>query len=196
MSDNRVGTKLRQLREDRQWTVDDLADQSEVSSGMIQQIEAGDLIPSLTPLLRIARGMGVRLGTFLDDDAHQGPVVVRAGQGRAMARFSGGSEHVHTPDGTLKFVSVAPDKKDRHMEPFLIDVQPSNSEQSETHLSSHEGEEFIYVLEGTLEVAYGKTTERLEAGDSIYYDSVVPHHVRAVGDQPAKILAVVYAPLV
>jgi len=50
------------------------------------------------------------------------------------------------------------------------------------------------VLSGTLEVEYGKDVTTLEAGDSIYYDSIVPHQVRAAGDAPARILAVVYAP--
>jgi quercetin dioxygenase-like cupin family protein len=77
------------------------------------------------------------------------------------------------------------------MEPFLIDVQPRNGEHPP--LSSHEGEEFIYVLEGRIEINYGKTDYTLEAGDSIYYDSIVPHDVHALGGN-ARILAVVYTP--
>ncbi|RSD33176.1 MAG: MerR family transcriptional regulator [Methanohalophilus sp.] len=76
------------------------------------------------------------------------------------------------------------------MEPFIIDVHP---QQGEHPLSSHEGEEFIYVLEGEIEILYGKETYNLEAGDSIYYDSVVPHDLHAV-DEDAKIMAVVYTP--
>ncbi len=59
---------------------------------------------------------------------------------------------------------------------------------------SHEGEEFIMVMEGTMEISYGKNTYLLEEGDSIYYDSIVPHHVHAYEGQAAKILAVVYTP--
>ena len=78
----------------------------------------------------------------------------------------------------------------KHMEPFVITVRPGEDES----LSSHEGEEFIYVLSGRIAIAYGKDLHDLEPGDSIYYDSLVPHQVRAVGDGPARILAVVYAP--
>ena len=62
-------------------------------------------------------------------------------------------------------------------------------------LSSHEGEEFIMVMEGIMEISYGKNTYLLEEGDSIYYDSIVPHHVHAYEGQAAKILAVIYTPI-
>ena len=62
-------------------------------------------------------------------------------------------------------------------------------------LSSHEGEEFIYVMEGTMEISYGQSSYLLNEGDSIYYDSIVPHHVHAYQGQEAKILAVVYTPI-
>jgi quercetin dioxygenase-like cupin family protein len=62
-------------------------------------------------------------------------------------------------------------------------------------LSTHEGEEFIHVLDGAVEVEYGKETHALAAGDSIYYDSIVPHQVRAAAGEPARILAVVFAPV-
>ena len=62
-------------------------------------------------------------------------------------------------------------------------------------LSSHEGEEFIYVMEGVVEIAYGKKKHVIEAGDSIYYDSIVPHHVHGFEGQAARILAVVYTPI-
>ena len=84
-------------------------------------------------------------------------------------------------------------KADRHMEPFIIDVDATDD--IDFVLSSHEGEEFIFVMEGVMEVCYGKNTYLLEAGDSIYYDSIVPHHVHGYRGQAAKILAVVYTPM-
>ena len=77
------------------------------------------------------------------------------------------------------------------MEPFIVELVPSSG--SDFVQSSHEGEEFIYVLAGTIEINYGKTIYTLSEGDSIYYDSVVDHNVHAANDLPAKILAVIYA---
>ena len=187
---NHIGSKIRQLRETRDVSVAELAGQIQASPALIEKLEAGELVPSLTPLLRIARGLGVRLGTLLDDHPRSGPVLARAGEARNVTRFSG-------HDGTegrsgLDFLALATDKQDRHMEPFVIEVHPPQS--AEHPLSSHEGEEFLYVLEGSIEVLYGRDTHRLAAGDSIYYDSVVPHHVHATDDSDARLLAVVYTP--
>lgn len=187
---NTLGEKIRQIRESRELTVADLAQNSQVSIEMIEKVEAGQLTPSLSPLLKIARGLGVRLGTFLDDAPQVGPVVVKAGKSDKIVRFSG--DNKHTDKSSLNFFSLASDKKDRHMEPFLIDVEPAQD--GEAKLSSHEGEEFIYVLEGSLEILYGKDKYELNQGDSIYYDSIVPHCVHAQNGSIAKILAVVYAP--
>ncbi len=74
----------------------------------------------------------------------------------------------------------------------MIDVKPRTGEAPP--LSAHEGEEFIYVLTGTVRITYGKNIYELEAGQSIYYDSIVPHDVSAKGDESARILAVIYAP--
>ena len=79
------------------------------------------------------------------------------------------------------------------MEPFIIDVAPTSD--NDFVLSSHEGEEFIIVMEGIMEISYGKATYLLEEGDSIYYDSIVPHHVHTAEGQAAQILAVVYTPV-
>ena len=78
------------------------------------------------------------------------------------------------------------------MEPFIIDIQPN--ERQEFKLSAHEGEEFIYVLSGEVEIVYGKQTYTLCEGDSIFYDSIIKHHVHGVAGKSAKILAVVYIP--
>ncbi len=185
---NSIGPRLRQLRERREWSLDDLARQSGCSVGMIAALEAGELVPSLTPLLRLARGLGVRLGTLLDDQTQDGPAVVRKGEMAATIRFSGNDPA--RKRSTLDFHSLAPHKAARNMEPFLIDVHPARGDVA---LNDHEGEEFIYVLSGRIEIRYGKEVYRLDAGDSIYYESAVPHHVHALGGD-ARILAVVHAP--
>ena len=79
------------------------------------------------------------------------------------------------------------------MEPFIVDIEATND--TEYILSSHEGEEFIYVMEGVIEVSHGKKNHIIKAGDTIYYDSIVPHHVHGYNGQAAKILAVVYTPI-
>ncbi len=188
--ENRIGSKLTTLRESLQLSVDELAERCDCDASVIVRLEAGDIAPSLAPLIKITRALGVRLGTLLDDDTNVGPVVVRKGAAEEASRIK--SLKTSSDAGVLDFFSLAPGKASRHMEPFLIDVNPVPAEQHT--LSSHEGEEFVYVLSGVIEIAYGKDLHVLEAGDSIYYDSIVPHQLRASGDGCGKILAVVYAP--
>ena len=192
-SANIVGQRIKTIREKRQMSVKDLAaaipGEEEGNVQLVESLERGDLVPSLTPLLQIARALGVRLGSFLDDQTGNAVVVTRAVGMEATSRFVG--SNLGGGKAELAFHSLAANKSDRHMEPFLIDVKPHVGEQI---LSTHEGEEFIYVLAGEIEVAYGKDSYQLAAGDSIYYDSIVPHHLHSKGEQTAKILAVVYAP--
>jgi transcriptional regulator with XRE-family HTH domain len=185
---NPLGEKINQLRQSREMSQEELAKASNNDVELIDKLENGALVPSLTPLFNIARALGVRLGTFLDDAPQNGPVLVESGKSKHVVRFSGKCSNCK--ESSLEFNSLAADKQDRHMEPFIIDVHPQKGEHP---LSSHEGEEFIYVLEGEIEILYGKETYNLEAGDSIYYDSVVPHDLHAV-DEDAKIMAVVYTP--
>jgi transcriptional regulator with XRE-family HTH domain len=186
-ADARVGEKLATVRTSLGLSCEELAERSGCEVVVIERIEAGEVAPSLAPLIKITRALGVRLGTLLDDDTRIGPVVTRAEEAEAVARLK--SLETGAGAGTLDFFSLAAGKSARHMEPFLIDVNPAG----EVALSGHEGEEFLFVLAGELEVAYGKDLITLSVGDSIYYDSVVPHQVRAAGDAPARILAVVYA---
>lgn len=186
---SRVGNKIRELRTARGLSVEDLAERSQCAAGIIEELEAGELVPSLAPLTKIARGLGVHLGTFVDTAPHPGPVVVRSDERQNVAKFSG-IGHASSL-GTLDFYSLAVDKAGRHMEPFIIEVHPTVEE--DCTLSCHEGEEFIYVLSGAIEVTHGDQTHLLGPGDSIYYDSTSPHEVRAAGDVAARILAVIYA---
>ncbi len=191
MSENQVGEKIRQLREIKEMSVEELATKSQISVELVERLESGALIPSLTPLLKIAKALNVRLGTFLDDAPQTGPVVVKSGKSENVIRFSGKNSNLE--ESALDFYSLASGKSDRHMEPFVIDVHPPKTE--DYQLSSHEGEEFIYVMKGEIEVLYGKETYLVSEGDSIYYDSVVPHDLHSHGGEDARILAVVYAPI-
>ncbi len=189
--ENKIGKKIRQVRENKGISVEELAISSGNSVELIKNLEEGAYIPSLTPLFKIAKALDVRLGTFLDDMPHTGPFLVKAGKSEEVIHFSGSDSNLE--ESTLDFYSLAYGKGDRHMEPFVIDIHPKSTDDYE--LSSHEGEEFIYVMDGEIEILYGQEKYLLYTGDSIYYDSVIPHNLHAHSESGAKILAVVYAPL-
>lgn len=184
-----IGVKIASIRKQKSISTDELAERCGFTCALMVKIEENKAIPSLGHLIKVARALGVRLGTFLDDMDQLGPVVNRSGDIKQGTSFSNQNS---TARLNLDFFPLASDKSGRHMEPFIVDINPSAS--SEFVQSSHEGEEFIYVLSGNIEIKYGKTIYTLSEGDSIYYDSVVDHHVHTADELPAKILAVVYAP--
>ncbi|MBQ8242950.1 MAG: helix-turn-helix transcriptional regulator [Bacteroidaceae bacterium] len=186
-----VGEKIKSLRETKEISIAELAERTGLAEEQINRIENNVDIPSLAPLIKIARALGVRLGTFLDDQDEMGAVVYHKDEEtKETISFSNNAMDTRTH---MRYLSLAKSKSDRHMEPFIVDIEATND--TEYSLSSHEGEEFIYVMEGVVEVSHGKKIHVIKAGDSIYYDSIVPHHVHGHEGQAAKILAVVYTPI-
>ncbi|MDR2810195.1 MAG: XRE family transcriptional regulator [Tannerellaceae bacterium] len=186
-----IGSKIKTIRETKQLSLAEVSERSGLSEEQIERIENNTNIPSLAPLIKIARVLGVRLGTFLDDQSELGPVICRKNDG-AENNGINFSNNASTAHKHMEYHSLSQDKTGRHMEPFLIDIAPSKN--VNFILSTHEGEEFIYVLKGIVEIDYGKNTYVLEEGDSIYYDSIVAHHVHAYNGTPSRILGIVYTP--
>ena len=187
--DTRTGAKLTTLRDSLGLTVEQVAQRSGCDVAVIQQLEAGELAPSLAPLIKITRALGCRLGTLLDDDAQMGPVVTR-GDGERVGRPPAQPRDRHARPRPAR-VLLAGGRQERAPHGAL---SHSRAARRRAGAVDHEGEEVIYVLDGSIEIEYGKDLHVLGVGDSIYYDSIVPHQVRAAGTAAATILAVIYAP--
>ena len=187
---NKLGSKIKTLREAHHLTQQDLADRCQADVETIAGLEAGELPPTLAPLIKITRALGVRLGTLMDDDEALGPVYIDSSQMEEVTRLKSLET---TSGGDLSYFSLAAGKPSRHMDPFVITITPSG--ELDHKLVSHEGEEWLYGMEGEVEIEYGKELYVLHPGESIYYDSIVPHQVRAHEGQEAKFLAVVYTPI-
>jgi transcriptional regulator with XRE-family HTH domain len=186
-----VGSKIKGIRESKNISIEEVSERSGLTTEQINSIETDQNLPSLGPLIKIARALGVRLGTFLDDSDALGPIVCRAADREkdSSISFSNGASDARKH---MEYHPLAQQKAGRHMEPFIIDINPE--ETPNFQLSAHEGEEFIYVMQGEVEIVYGKETYNLKEGDSIFYDSIVNHHVHGAPGKAAKILAVVYIP--
>jgi len=187
------GEHIAELRKTYSISREILAERSGIPVELIEKIEAEGHIPDLAPLIKIARALGVRLGTLLDDHEELGPVITRVGEAASSVRFVTGLPEpsaVKDHQG-LHFKALAADKNGRHMEPFIVDIE-SDAKQEK---SAHEGEEFIHVMEGNLLLEYGTVKETLKTGDSVYYDSIVPHRVLSADSNSVRILAVIYTPV-
>ncbi len=188
MNTEQLGVRIQRFRELAEMTRETLAERSGLSVEFIRRLEEESIYPSLGPLLKIARALGLRLGTFLDDEFGHDPLIVRINERRQELHMRGADCSVG-----MTFYSLGKGKKDRHMEPFFIELVPQKSS-CDTTLSSHEGEEFLVVTEGQVEIIYGQERYVLGAGDSIYLNSIVPHLVRCQGNTPASMYAVLYLP--
>ena len=188
MSSEKISQRIMRFMEKREIGIDRLAEATGLEKEFIETMLKENIYPPLGPLIKIARTLGVRLGTFLDDQKTNDPYIVR--QAERQSKFSVLAEK--NKPASLNFFSLGMGKTDRHMEPFFIDILPESA--SRKTLSSHEGEEWIAVLKGSVEVIYGKETYILGEGDSVYYNSVVPHYVSCRGGEKAQIHAVIYIP--
>ena len=119
-----VGEKIKALREDKSISIEELAQRSGLAIEQIERIENNIDIPSLAPLIKIARVLGVRLGTFLDDQDEIGPVVCRKKEAKDAISFSNNAIHSRKH---MEYHSLSKSKADRHMEPFIIDVMPTET---------------------------------------------------------------------
>lgn len=185
-----IGKLITQLRLEHSLTIEELAHKSGITPTKLEEIENGKITPSIGVMIKVSRALGSRLGTLLDGQENVGAIVTRAK--KALCSDLSISSNVEPADNVI-YSSLAMGKSDRHMEPFIVDIQYKGD--GSEPFSEHEGEEFLFVLDGAIEIHYGAEVYRLERGDSIYYDCIVPHKlINVTPNSTAKILAVVYTP--
>jgi transcriptional regulator with XRE-family HTH domain len=183
MSDSvKIGKRIRTYREKLAMSVEDLSERTGLPVGLLEDFEGGHVSPAIGVMVKLSRALGQRVGTFLDDQVAKDPVITRS-----AAREEGIAPHKENSQGHYRYHSLGAGKADRHMEPFFIKI----SQSQERINSSHEGEEFVVVVSGEVELVYGKETYLLKEGDTMYYNSLVPHCLSAVGGD-AKIYAVIF----
>jgi len=180
-----VGLRVKTIREMKGLSWSDMAQRTGFPEALVGQIESGEVLPPLGDLVKLARALDMKMGYLLVQGEAKPYDVVRKQDRKAISRYASQK----TIRYGYSYESLAPEKRDRNMEPFLVTLEPRTEEEAP---STHDGEEFIYVLEGMIEVQMGEKRERLQPEDSIYYDSTTPHLVRCHGAQPARILAVLY----
>jgi len=183
MDEKNISESIKRLRIARQLTLQDLADRTGLTKGYLSKVERSKKAPPYSTLTKIAAAFEIEITALLTGDAGSLPDVKRyvsRGTKRPVFRET---DQVAGYDYEL----LAEGKPGKNMEPFIIHAP---FDVSRTY--SHEGEESIFVMEGTLEFFYGDETLILEAGDNIYFDSVVPHVGRSMGNAKARLLVVIY----
>jgi transcriptional regulator with XRE-family HTH domain len=182
----RVGERVRQVREKRGLSLEDISLRTGAEMSLLSQIEEGTVAPPLGTIIKLARALEMKMGYFISGKGDRAYTIVRQEDRKIVSRY----DSKKVKHYGYEYQSLAPLKKNRHMEPFLVTLEPSETEEER---STHAGQEFIFVLQGKMEVRLEEEIHILVPGDAIYYDSTVPHLVKCYGPDTTKILAVLYA---
>lgn len=181
-----VSRRIQDIRRDQGLSLQDLAQKTGFSTAMLSQIENHVISPSLGTLIKLAQALEMPLGELIAGPGAKSATIVRRNQGQVVSRYASRSGVTYG----YSYASLSPELQGRHMEPFLVTLEPAPGAKSP---SRHDGEEFIYVLEGQVKVTLEGLTDVLNPGDSIYYHSTLPHLVECHEGRPALILAVLYS---
>ena len=183
----RLGDKIRKRRQERRLTLQELADLTGLSKPLLSQIENDQVTPPLATLLKIAKGLRVGIHFFFEDEGDRRKYVLTRGEEGMVSQRRPKSD---APEG-YRYRSLAPGIRHKQIEPFLVEFDLK--EWQDSCFYNHDGEEFLYILEGELEFHYGEKVMRLIPGDSIFYDSSTPHGYVSMGEKKAKAVAVLYS---
>jgi transcriptional regulator with XRE-family HTH domain len=188
MGEETIARNIYDLRKKRKITLDKLADLTGLTKGYLSKIERSKKAPPYSTLNKIAMAFGVDAASLLEEN----PRDKRNIQISFTSKSKGKSIKVvgSLAEGSLygyNYEALAFDKSGKNMEPFII--EPSFDEEA---TFQHEGEEFMYVLEGKHELTYNGNRYLMQKGDCVYFDAAVPHTGRSLGNKKAKLLAVMY----
>ena len=183
-----ITRKLKEIRSAKKLTLENLATLTGLTKGYLSQIENSSQPPPIYTLSRISKALGIDISELFGEAAEPMPyqemTINRRDQHKSMNREG-------TPYG-YAYEDLAPLKKGKNMEPFIVTVGFDRKIDIQKDFR-HDGEEFLYILDGTLEFFFKGKTYVLEQGDSIYFDSDIPHSGRSLGDTEAKLLIVIYS---
>jgi mannose-6-phosphate isomerase-like protein (cupin superfamily) len=183
----KIGDKIKNLRIKKGASIADIAKNSAIAEAVLAGIEDHSISPPLGNLVSLANVFQVTLGSLLGDSADSPYCIVRRDERKTVSRFN-------SSDGKsagYSYESLGHQKQYRKMEPFMVTLTPTGDKPVKPN--QHSGEEILFVVEGQVEVTLADHTDILNPGDSIYYDSNLPHIVACHGDKPASIFAVIYA---
>ncbi len=189
LKDLNLGQKIRNLRQRKGMSLRATAEKASLSEPLLSQIEGEVVAPPVATLLKISKALEINIGYFFQDqeDEKHAVIVPRNERKRVFRRI-----HEDPSKVGYYYESLAYPKSEKHMEPFHVTFEVKKKE--DLIFFTHKGEEFIYVLDGQLEFNFENETYSLGAGDSLYFDSSIPHAFRAVGKKNAAAIDVIYAP--
>lgn len=183
IAEKRIGERIKRLRLKKSMGLVELGRHTGLSASFLSQLETGRVVPTLRNLARIAMVFSKDLSYFFETEPH------------TLFRIHRKKERVRMPqtgvdDPTYYFESLGYMVPDRQLDPYYAEFVPLRKSGSEVRPHVHPGYEFLYLLEGGLEVQHSDKLHTLEPGDAVYFDASTPHAYRCVGKTSAVAIIV------
>jgi len=171
-----VGDRIRQAREKKKLDLEKLAGRVGCSSEYLQWVEDGQVEPPVALLLQVAKSMNLDSGAFLTmDDSPEKRL-----------------EEAEKRTEAYSYRTLTPPEADKHLMAFSVTIPPRTGHEGVGY--QHEGEEFVYVVSGEVELLVDQEKHRLGEKESHRFNADVDHHLSNPGDQPAELLVILYVP--
>lgn len=174
--------RLKALRRQRRLSLDQLAQLSGLTKSYLSKLERGMSEPSISTVLKLAQAYGIGISELVGSGEENADHV-------SVVRFNERTP-IDRPDrdAGYRYEAVAGKRLIKAMSPFI--VHPPREDQAAPDSFPHSGEEFMFVLKGSVLITVGGREFALDAGDSIYFDSELPHKLRTTGAVEAEVLVV------
>ncbi len=172
-----IGKKIKQVRTEKKISFESLANETGFSIEFLKEIEAGKRTPPVGALLQISRALQIDSGFLLKEQESNLEKRIRAYAKRT---------------DNYAYETLTPGAENKHLKAFKVSIQPMQDHKGVGY--QHEGEEFVYMLKGRIEIVVGDHVNRLNAGDSLHFNSGIRHKLRNLGEEEAELLVVIYGP--
>jgi transcriptional regulator with XRE-family HTH domain len=178
-----IGQRILKIRKEKGLSLEEISNLTGFEMEFLIGIERNDIQPQLGTVIKLSKALDSAFGRLVSGVGDKLYSITRKHERRTVSRSTShkGKRQLYT------YKSLAPDVKGRHMEALIVQLE----EDPEKEISVHEGEEFIFVLNGEVMLEIGEDKFELEPGDSAYYLSTTAHHIAAKSGT-ATILAVLY----
>ncbi len=178
-----VGERIRTLRREKGLSLEELSKLTGFEISFLEDLESNKVQPQLGTSIKLSKALDSAFGRIVSGVGNQLYSITRKSEEIPVSRSTSkkGAREIYS------YMSLAPDVKGRHMEALIVELKENPDED----MSVHDGEEFIYVLDGTVALKIGADDFELEPGDSVYYLSTTPHLIAAKSGE-ARIIAVLY----
>jgi transcriptional regulator with XRE-family HTH domain len=178
-----IGSRIQTLRQEKGLSLEELSAKTGFDVQSLSRIEQGEVQPQLGAIIKLSKALDAALGSLISGEGDRPYAITRKDERKRISRSTAPKRQ----EELYAYMSLAPEVKGRHMEPLVVQLKENPEEET----STHDGEEFIFVLDGVVLFKIGQERFELEPGDSVYYQSATPHLV-AAKEGTATILAVLH----